>query len=61
VILSYKYRIEPTKRQADLLSEMLRDFCSLYNAALQERIDAFKHAAAIPSVSKHRKKRQRFR
>jgi hypothetical protein len=32
--LSYKYA------QVDVLGGMLRDFCALYNAALQQRIEA---------------------
>jgi putative transposase len=41
VLLSYKYRIEPNKTQGVLLSEMLADFCQLYNAALEQRIAAY--------------------
>lgn len=40
-IRSYKYRIKPTKAQAASLTEMLRDYCSLYNAGLQQRIEAY--------------------
>ena len=40
--LSYKYRIYPTRSQAAMLGEMLRDFCALYNAALEERVDAYR-------------------
>lgn len=42
MILSYKYRIYPNATQAVALSEMLRDFCDLYNAALQQRIEAYR-------------------
>ncbi|WP_254650586.1 transposase [Streptomyces sp. GbtcB7] len=35
----------PTVRQAQALSEMLRDHCSLYNGALQERRDAYRHVS----------------
>ncbi|MGC4987663.1 RNA-guided endonuclease TnpB family protein, partial [Streptomyces sp. DT193] len=35
--------LRPTVRQAQALAEMLRDHCSLYNAALQERRDAWRH------------------
>jgi putative transposase len=45
VILSYKYRIEPNQTQAAALDEMLGDFCQLYNAALDERISAYKAVA----------------
>jgi len=41
-IRSYKYRIRPTAQQAALLDEMLRDFCALYNAGLQQRIEAYR-------------------
>jgi putative transposase len=43
--LSYKYRIEPNKAQDAALADMLRDFCGLYNAALEERINAFRPVA----------------
>jgi transposase len=39
---AYKYRIYPTKKQADLLNEQLALYADLYNAALQERRDAYK-------------------
>jgi putative transposase len=39
--LSYKYRIEPNRSQGAALVDMLRDFCSLYNAGLEQRIDAY--------------------
>jgi putative transposase len=39
--LSYKYRIEPNRTQAAALGDMLRDFCGLYNAGLQQRIEAY--------------------
>jgi putative transposase len=42
VRLTYKYRIYPTKAQADFLAGELREACSLYNAALEERIGAWK-------------------
>jgi putative transposase len=32
VILSYRYRIDPNRAQTFALSEMLGDFCQLYNA-----------------------------
>lgn len=41
-LLSYKYRIEPNRTQAAALGEMLADFCQLYNAALEQRIDAWR-------------------
>jgi putative transposase len=42
VRLTFKYRIYPTKPQADFLNGQLREACSLYNAALEERIGAWK-------------------
>src|SRR5215467_14215825 len=40
--LSYKYRIEPNRAQAAALGDMLRDFCGLYNAGLQQRVEAYR-------------------
>lgn len=42
MLLSYKYRICPNKTQEKALSEMLGDFCKLYNAALEQRVDAYR-------------------
>ena len=39
---SYKYRLRPNKAQATVLDAMLRDFCGLYNACLQQRIEAYR-------------------
>jgi putative transposase len=39
---TFQYRLYPTSRQATALGEMLRDHCDLYNAALQERRDAYR-------------------
>ncbi len=41
-IKSYKYRIYPSKRQTQTLNDQLAICCELYNAALQERRDAWK-------------------
>lgn len=38
-----RYRLYPTAKQTDNLRLMLEDHCSLYNAALQERRDAYNH------------------
>ncbi|MBG0851804.1 transposase [Streptomyces spinoverrucosus] len=38
---SYKFLLRPTQRQ----EQTLRDHCHLYNAALQERRDAYRHAS----------------
>src|SRR3979411_2990886 len=40
-----KFLLRPTSKQAQALSEMLRDHCSLYNGALQERRDAYRHGS----------------
>jgi putative transposase len=39
---AYKYRLYPTKAQSQFLDGQLREACSLYNAAKQERDDAWK-------------------
>ena len=39
---AYKYRLYPTKKQERLLNEQLALCAELYNAALQERKDAYK-------------------
>jgi putative transposase len=49
VILSYKYRIVPNRTQAAALSAMLADFCTLYNAALEHRIGAYRRGASVRS------------
>ncbi|WP_329116969.1 RNA-guided endonuclease InsQ/TnpB family protein [Streptomyces sp. NBC_01465] len=42
---AYKFLLRPTARQAAKLGEMLADHCSLYNGALQERRDAYRHVS----------------
>ncbi len=42
LFLNYKYRLYPTEKQVVFLNEQLRDACELYNAALEERIGAWK-------------------
>jgi putative transposase len=44
MIRSYKFRMYPTSKQEDLLRAMLDDHRFLYNAALQERREAWKHS-----------------
>lgn len=39
--LSYKYRLYPNRTQAAALTGMLGALCDLYNAALQQRIEAY--------------------
>ncbi|KAK1182726.1 transposase [Streptomyces sp. NBS 14/10] len=45
MLRAYKFLLRPTVRQAQALTEMLRDHCSLYNGALQERRDAWRHTS----------------
>jgi putative transposase len=40
--LSYKFRLFPSRAQADALTGMLGAFCDLYNAGLQQRIEAYR-------------------
>ena len=40
---AYKFLMRPTVRQQAALTAMLGDHCALYNAALQERRDAWRH------------------
>ncbi|MFD8725634.1 RNA-guided endonuclease InsQ/TnpB family protein [Streptomyces sp. NPDC059629] len=42
---AYKFLLRPTVRQAQALREMLADHCSMYNGALQERRDAYRHVS----------------
>ncbi|MGW4561566.1 RNA-guided endonuclease InsQ/TnpB family protein [Streptomyces sp. NPDC004561] len=45
MIRAYKFLMRPTVGQQGALAEMLRDHCSLYNGALQERRDAYRHSS----------------
>ncbi|WCD83792.1 hypothetical protein KPP03845_100111 [Streptomyces xanthophaeus] len=45
MIRAYKFLMRPTAGQQVALGEMLRDHCSLYNGALQERRDAYRHVS----------------
>lgn len=45
MIRAYRFLLRPTARQTAALGEMLRDHCSLYNGALHERRDAYRHAS----------------
>ncbi|MFJ9480466.1 RNA-guided endonuclease InsQ/TnpB family protein [Streptomyces mirabilis] len=45
MIRAYTFLMRPTVRQGQALREMLRDHCSLYNGALQERRDAYRHVS----------------
>jgi putative transposase len=41
-VRSYKFRLRPSTAQAAALNAMLADFCGLYNACLQQRIEAYR-------------------
>jgi|tagenome__1003787_1003787.scaffolds.fasta_scaffold20982836_1 putative transposase len=41
-LLSYTFRLYPNRAQADALTGMLGAFCDLYNAGLQQRIEAYR-------------------
>lgn len=43
---TYKYRLYPTASQATALAEQLGEACRLYNAAVQERRDAYRVSGA---------------
>ncbi|MEW2116672.1 transposase [Streptomyces sp. NPDC005474] len=45
MIRAYKFLMRPTVGQAAALTAMLADHCSLYNGALQERRDAYRHSS----------------
>ncbi|QIZ35901.1 RNA-guided endonuclease TnpB family protein [Saccharopolyspora sp. ASAGF58] len=42
---AYKFLLRPTSKQQQALREMLADHRALYNAALQERRDAYRHTS----------------
>lgn len=43
MIRAFRFLLRPTLGQVIALNEMLQDHCSLYNGALQERRDAYRH------------------
>ena len=47
MILSYKHRLYPTRAQAEALTGMLGAFCDLYNAALDQRIQAHRRGVSL--------------
>jgi len=49
VVKSFKYRMYPTRRQLDALDRQLDEARRLYNAALQERRDAYRASGASVS------------
>ncbi len=42
MLRSFKYRLYPNRQQQDQLAMMLGAFCDLYNAGLQQRIEAYR-------------------
>src|SRR4051794_7795360 len=42
MVLSYRFRLFTTAMQEAALTEMLGAFCDLYNACLQQRIEAYR-------------------
>ena len=42
MLFAYKYRLNPNRAQVHFLENQLHEACDLYNAALQERRDAWK-------------------
>src|SRR6476659_6593919 len=51
IILSYRYRLLPTKQQHAALARILEDQRQLYNACLAERIDAYQ--LSLLEVERH--------
>jgi putative transposase len=49
MMLTYRYRLLPEKRQHRALERILEDQRQLYNAGLEERIDAYRKAAITRS------------
>ena len=50
-VLNYKYRLFPNRTQAAGLTDMLGSFCNLYNACLQQRIEAYRRRGRTLSYS----------
>jgi putative transposase len=49
--MAYKFRLKPSKHQISSLENQLRAHCYLYNCALQQRRDAWKHHRATVSFA----------
>lgn len=47
LVLSYKFRLYPSRAQVAGLEAMFGSFCDLYNACLQQRIEAYRRAGKI--------------
>jgi putative transposase len=52
---TFKYRLYPTAKQAALLDDQLAEACRLFNAALQERRDAWKMGKTAITYSQQSK------
>jgi hypothetical protein len=50
MILSYRYRLFTTAAQEAALTDMLGAFCDLYNAGLQQRIEAYRRQRYQPPL-----------
>lgn len=53
---SFKFKLQPTKKQAEALTAQLSECARLYNAALQERRDAYRMAGK--SINWYEQKKQ---
>lgn len=54
MVLSYSYRLLPTKPQHRALEALLESQRQLYNAALEERIGAYRHGISIGYIDQTR-------
>lgn len=52
VVRSFKFAIRPSRTQAAALDAMLGDCCALYNAALEQRITAYRRCGVSLNYSK---------
>ena len=50
MLLSFKYRLYPNRAQEAALDGMLTSFCALYNAGLQQRIEAYQRQGKSASI-----------
>ena len=51
---TYKYRLFPTEAQHQALDAQLGEACRLYNAALQERRDAYQKSGVSLNYYDHK-------
>jgi putative transposase len=54
MLLTYKFRLNPTRAQHAALNRILEDQRQLYNAALAERIDAYKRDNRLCQIEEDR-------